>query len=90
MNSCHGTGKPFTTAIIPSKPDYARGSLRMLTFVTGYCRLRQRGVHELLRSRQAFGRKVRRVGQKVSYPLVMNRVGPPRIDRPPPPGRRCS
>ncbi|WP_206752309.1 hypothetical protein, partial [Acetobacter fallax] len=32
MNSCHGTGKPFTTAIIPSKPDYARGSLRMLTF----------------------------------------------------------
>ncbi|WP_206752304.1 hypothetical protein, partial [Acetobacter fallax] len=31
MNSCHGTGKPFTTAIIPSKPDYARGSLRMLT-----------------------------------------------------------
>ncbi|WP_186819664.1 hypothetical protein, partial [Acetobacter tropicalis] len=28
---CHGTGKPFTTAIRPSKPDYARGSLRMLT-----------------------------------------------------------
>jgi hypothetical protein len=31
MNSCHGTGKPFTRAIIPSKPDYARASLRMLT-----------------------------------------------------------